>query len=262
MARTLSPTTNTTLVYSTQSVQNEDEAPKSPPKWPLRPGVLVHVKTDTKENLHAARTQSPNSKAVPIPMVPKINTSNNKDNNKNSSSNINKSSTVNESEQGTIELNESTVSIPVPPPPPQQQMSPPDIPPKNNPFRVSRCDSDSLNNTSKSSNNDELVKFSNSKFLQRILVKLNLRRAGPHIKETNKDEENCDENEDLGDGSSFKRRNDYRFRIQSKASWRGTWDTWAWFGSNKSTRSNKNLVDNNNHITGIECTEKGKEKMF
>ncbi|XP_031616824.1 hemicentin-1 isoform X2 [Contarinia nasturtii] len=35
------------------------EIPKSPPKWPLRPGVLVHVKCDTKQNLCANRAQSP-----------------------------------------------------------------------------------------------------------------------------------------------------------------------------------------------------------
>lgn len=35
------------------------EIPKSPPKWPLRPGVMVHVKVDTKQNLCASRTQSP-----------------------------------------------------------------------------------------------------------------------------------------------------------------------------------------------------------
>lgn len=37
------------------------EIPKSPPKWPLRPGVLVHVKCDTKQNLCASRIQSPNT---------------------------------------------------------------------------------------------------------------------------------------------------------------------------------------------------------
>lgn len=37
------------------------EIPKSPPKWPLRPGVLVHVKCDTKQNLCANRIQSPNA---------------------------------------------------------------------------------------------------------------------------------------------------------------------------------------------------------
>ena len=35
------------------------EIPKSPPKWPLRPGVLVHVKCDTKQSLCANRAQSP-----------------------------------------------------------------------------------------------------------------------------------------------------------------------------------------------------------
>lgn len=237
---TITPTAN---ALQNNSVTHENEAPKSPPKWPLRPGVMVHVKTDTKENLHAARTQSPVSKAVSQPKI--------------DSSQVITNKTVEKVTQETT-LNQSTISAP-------------ELPPKN-PFRVSRCDSDSLNNTTKSStsdktanntiNNDELVKFSNSKLLERILIKLKLRRAGSCVKEmtsttttTNITEDETDE--DTGDGSSFKRRNDYRFRIQSKASWRGTWDTWAWFGSNKSTRSNKNLVDNNNHITGIECTEKG-----
>lgn len=40
------------------------EIPKSPPKWPLRPGVLVHVKCDTKQNLCANRIQSPNTSST------------------------------------------------------------------------------------------------------------------------------------------------------------------------------------------------------
>lgn len=259
--------TNTAVVYATQVEKgtstatitstaatlrkteiSDTEAPKSPPKWPLRPGVMVHVKTDTKENLHAARTQSPVNKAISQPNTDtsRLVTNKNTDTQEN-------------------DLNKSTVSAP-------------ELQPKN-PFRVSRCDSDSLNNTIKSSNSvkttntnnnntsntDELVKFSNSKLLERILMKLKLRRASSSVKEmvtttTNITEDETDE--DTGDGSTFKRRNDYRFRIQSKASWRGTWDTWAWFGSNKSTRSNKNLVDNNNHISGIECTEKGNNTSF
>lgn len=34
------------------------EVPKSPPKWPLRPGVFVHVKGDTKQNLCAQRNKN------------------------------------------------------------------------------------------------------------------------------------------------------------------------------------------------------------
>lgn len=244
---TSTATITPTAVAVQNSIIHENEAPKSPPKWPLRPGVMVHVKTDTKENLHAARTQSPVSKVVSQPNI----------NSKQVIKNKNTENLNEVTEETTV--NNSTISAP-------------ELPPKN-PFRVPRSDSDSLNNTTKSltsdkttnnnsSINDELVKFSNSKLLERILIKLKLRRAGSCVKEmttttttTNITEDETDE--DTGDGSSFKRRNDYRFRIQSKASWRGTWDTWAWFGSNKSTRSNKNLVDNNNHITGIENTEKG-----
>lgn len=46
----VTPTTGSTTI---------PEIPKSPPKWPLRPGVMVHVKVDTKQNLCAARAQSP-----------------------------------------------------------------------------------------------------------------------------------------------------------------------------------------------------------
>lgn len=271
LAKSTSSSLNTAVVYATQvekgtstatitptasalqnSLTHENETPKSPPKWPLRPGVMVHVKTDTKENLHAARTQSPVNKTG---SKPKVDNSNDETKNKTP-------------EKITEDTQETTAN--------QSTISAPELPPKN-PFRVPRCDSDSLNNTAKSSTsgktannngsiNDELVKFSNSKLLERILIKLKLRRAGSCVKEmtakttTNITEDETDE--ETGDGSTFKRRNDYRFRIQSKASWRGTWDTWAWFGSNKSTRSNKNLVDNNNHITGIECTEKGNNTAF
>lgn len=65
-------TTTKTSVLSTQESTNPTapprppppEIPKSPPKWPLRPGVLVHVKVDTKQNLCASRTQSPNTSTL------------------------------------------------------------------------------------------------------------------------------------------------------------------------------------------------------
>ncbi|XP_017474727.1 PREDICTED: uncharacterized protein LOC108365246 [Rhagoletis zephyria] len=36
-------------------VRHAAQAPKSPPRWPLRPGVMVHVSSDTKENLATNR---------------------------------------------------------------------------------------------------------------------------------------------------------------------------------------------------------------
>lgn len=214
---TESTTINDNIPASTVAKEPTDntEAPKSPPKWPLRPGVLVHVKEDTKEQLHAVRIQSPNRSKISL----------------NTSLTPSQSSEV---EQINTSINNLSTK---------------------NPFRVPRCDSDRLNEVvSRSSNNDELIKFINSKLLQRILRKLKLRRI--NIKEASEEEE---EDDATGDGSSFKRRNDYRFRIQSKTPWKSNWDTWAWFSSNKSTRSSKNLVDNNNHINGIECTENGKK---
>lgn len=214
-------TTATDESKSTSLINQEIDIPKSPPKWPLRPGVLVHVKDDTKEQLHAVRIQSPTGSKSLL-----------------NSSGISASTVVTNNSNNTNSTPLSSL-------------------PSKNPFRVSRPDSNSLNEmAAKNSNNDELIKFINSKLLQRILRKLKLRRI--NIKEASEEDE---EDDDVAiDGSSFKRRNDYRFRIQSKASWKSNWDTWAWFGSNKSTRSNKSLVDNhnNNHISGIECSEQGK----
>ncbi|XP_049314276.1 uncharacterized protein LOC105225255 isoform X9 [Bactrocera dorsalis] len=36
-------------------VRHAAQAPKSPPRWPLRPGVMVHVSSDTKQNLATNR---------------------------------------------------------------------------------------------------------------------------------------------------------------------------------------------------------------
>lgn len=47
-------TTCTTATTPTLSVRCT-QVPKSPPRWPLRPGVMVHVSSDTKENLAVNR---------------------------------------------------------------------------------------------------------------------------------------------------------------------------------------------------------------
>lgn len=52
---------HTQATNETPSRPSAPDIPKSPPKWPLRPGVLVHVKCDTKQNLCANRAQSPNN---------------------------------------------------------------------------------------------------------------------------------------------------------------------------------------------------------
>lgn len=70
---TLSTTiANSTLQTTTTTTKcAPPEIPKSPPKWPLRPGVMVHVRVDTKQNLCAARAQSPTvaSPANGLPMM-------------------------------------------------------------------------------------------------------------------------------------------------------------------------------------------------
>ncbi|XP_055855843.1 hemicentin-1 isoform X5 [Episyrphus balteatus] len=45
----------TSPLPSSTTSQTPLEIPKSPPRWPLRPGVMVHVKNDTKQNLAANR---------------------------------------------------------------------------------------------------------------------------------------------------------------------------------------------------------------
>uniref|UniRef100_A0A1I8PBA5 Ig-like domain-containing protein n=1 Tax=Stomoxys calcitrans TaxID=35570 RepID=A0A1I8PBA5_STOCA len=47
--------TRTATTTPTLSVRHCTQAPKSPPRWPLRPGVMVHVSSDTKENLAVNR---------------------------------------------------------------------------------------------------------------------------------------------------------------------------------------------------------------
>lgn len=48
-------TTTTTIENPTKTAALSPEVPKSPPRWPLRPGVMVHVRNDTKQNLAANR---------------------------------------------------------------------------------------------------------------------------------------------------------------------------------------------------------------
>ncbi|KAL9904026.1 neuromusculin isoform 5-T5 [Glossina fuscipes fuscipes] len=56
--------TTTTPILSIR--RNTNQAPKSPPRWPLRPGVMVHVRNDTKENLAVNRmTLKPNALLLP-----------------------------------------------------------------------------------------------------------------------------------------------------------------------------------------------------
>uniref|UniRef100_A0A1B0AJF6 Uncharacterized protein n=1 Tax=Glossina pallidipes TaxID=7398 RepID=A0A1B0AJF6_GLOPL len=56
--------TTTTPILNVR--RNTNQAPKSPPRWPLRPGVMVHVRNDTKENLAVNRmTLKPNALLLP-----------------------------------------------------------------------------------------------------------------------------------------------------------------------------------------------------
>ncbi|KAM7357584.1 uncharacterized protein ACRADG_002870 [Cochliomyia hominivorax] len=52
---TTQPTVTTTIVNTPPLSVRCTQVPKSPPRWPLRPGVMVHVSSDTKENLAVNR---------------------------------------------------------------------------------------------------------------------------------------------------------------------------------------------------------------
>lgn len=61
-ATSTSTTSSTETKTPTLAIRHSSQAPKSPPRWPLRPGVMVHVSSDTKENLAVNRmTLKPNA---------------------------------------------------------------------------------------------------------------------------------------------------------------------------------------------------------
>lgn len=283
-------------VLSTQTTNESTEArpiapeiPKSPPKWPLRPGVLVHVKCDTKQNLCANRAQSPlntsmntsnlnnvsyaspllsgntsmasakgtatsmNLSSTPI-TVPELPTRNTKmtnisgseattNNNNNNSINNKKSKPVARAllidEDGItakVESDESSKEDGC------TQMN------TNNSVIVTDTVTGLLQNSNTPNNepnNDELLRFTSSNLIERILGRLRWRREQSTAQNNNAHGRRAEE-----DGI-FAKSNKRAVSLL-----RAT----GWFGSGKSTNSTTGLMSETakNHLNGIAGNESGK----
>lgn len=293
-------------LYSVLSIQHSPpprppppEIPKSPPKWPLRPGVMVHVKVDTKQNLCASRTQNPSS----MPYTPNTSsaitagTGQNPNEQQLNMSNVSYASPLlNKTPPTTGDAfvqmdakdNVCTVSatngsseISMQPPPP-----PPALPARNilgklatssasAPSKTS-CSSELLtrenptdensNNTTMEQttlvpnapgNNDELITFTSSSLIEKILSRLRWRRERTKHSSTGtgaSNNDNCGSGNNAGDGTSILSKRNRR----TVSLLRGT----GWFGSGKSTNSSTGLFDKDHHLNGITCDDGGKVHFF
>lgn len=291
------------------------EIPKSPPKWPLRPGVLVHVKVDTKQNLCASRTQSPNTSLLSATNTigfasPILNSSS-----RSQSIPMAKASTgtataavTNTMENSTLSQNRTPV-LPV-----KQQIGEIATDHKNqtalangrspnvmngtngkksflngdldvnenanNNNDVSSVglieqsttnNNNNNNNQNINTNNDELVSFTTSNLIERILGRLRWRRERSKPSSTG----NVGTGGNGGNGGNgggigaaghnssggsqhseeglFSRSNKRAVNLLRST---------GWFGSGKSTNSSTGLMfDKRHHISGITCSDGGKKKF-
>lgn len=201
------------------------EVPKSPPKWPLRPGVMVHLRSDTKNNLCAARAQSPLSP----------NTSH--------ATNVSYASPIKNHDEVK---NESMVAQPPPPPPPP-------LPARNNSnTKVTQIDIDA-------SVHDELLTFTTSNIVERLLKRLRWRRSMTNTISSKAD--NADNKMVCGTTAGGNKNGGTGFSLLSRANRRGLglFRGAGIFGSGKSIKSSTGLFENNDqHQVDIECTEGGK----
>lgn len=220
------------------------DIPKSPPKWPLRPGVMVHVKCDTK--LSASRTQSPAS------IAPNLNTSNK--HNVSYASPILSQSLRSTNQPITSEVNSSAnreiaIDVTLSPQPP------PTLPARNLldkfPTKVARSENDILtrecadgiedhNGSTAANNNDELINFTSSSLIERILGRLRWRRE--------RTKQNVDVETD--GGNIMTKSNKRAVNLIRGAT--------GWFGSGKSTNSSTGLFDKRHRFSGITCSDGGK----
>lgn len=250
------------------------DVPKSPPKWPLRPGVLVHVKCDTKQTLCANRAQSP------------FNTSHNTSslNNVSYASPLLTATSRNASACETATGAGGQTKINIGPDLPARNTKPllrmatrpaarallSDVEQAANADETEKSDgatateatnnnNDNNNNNSNSNNsnnnrnnnneaNEELLRFTTSNVIQRILRRLRWRRDqsnGDTVNATN-DAANGNEN---GNGGILSRSNRRAISLL-----RAT----GWFGSGKSTTSTTGLMNDkkksgNGNATGNEA---------
>lgn len=264
------------------------EIPKSPPKWPLRPGVLVHVKCDTKQNLCANRAQSPlntsmntsnlnnvsyaspllsgnsrntsiasakattTSTPITLPELPARNTK---------ASHINGMETTNKKSTKPVArallIDEDGVTAKVE----SDDSSKEDggsggsggeggdnqinI---NNSVITSNTTTGLLHNTTAPNiepNNDELLRFTSSNLIERILGRLRWRReqSTAHTNNTHNGGNNVE---------GILAKSNKRAVSLLRAT--------GWFGSGKSTNSTTGLMSDTtkNHLNGITCSDSGK----
>lgn len=171
--------------------QSPPEVPKSPPKWPLRPGVMVHVKGDTKQNLAASRSQTPSTGRPEVsPGTP--------------------------SKTPELPLRNST---------PRPEVEAP----------APKAEEETVEEI-----NDELINFTNSGFIERILRRLRWRREGHGVRRSPPI---------LAQSSSA------QGGVQKKAA--NLLRAAGWFGSGKSTASSLGLFDSRHRPSGIKYTDGG-----
>lgn len=281
------------------------EIPKSPPKWPLRPGVMVHVKVNTKRNLCASRTQSPSALSygtvsTKTPQSPTESTrtattticaaspQNTSYASPISAQNTSKGYTQLENNDSKCDKADNdtvaAVSLPVCDVPtvvngngieigPKLKSTPPAPPPRAaatvvldkvststsyavqssvdndkalnernvNDVTANSNPSDTVpvtdpNNTSNILNNEELINFTTSSLIERILGRLRWRRERSKNDCTNR--------------RGLTKTNKRAVTLLRRSA--------RWFGSGKSTNSSTGLFDRqHHHLTGITCTDGG-----
>lgn len=275
----------TISVLSTQTVTNSTapprppppEIPKSPPKWPLRPGVLVHVKIDTKQNLCASRTQSPNTSTLSAANVsyasPLLNA-----NSRNASSAVgdgNTSVTRNPPPALPARQVGSTITANSNGSAATTANATEDKDPASEEFDVSAAGENNNNNNNVSSaglidagpqnssnasnNNDELITFTTSSLIERILGRLRWRRERSKPSVTG----NGGPTNGTGHNSSGSQHSDESLFSKSNKRAVNLLRATGWFGSGKSTNSSTGLMfDKRHHLSGITCSDGGKFLLF
>lgn len=179
---------------------------------------MVHVKVNTKQNLCATRIQNPTESIIEMPTTPQSPATQ-------SSQNISYASPIFSGDGGVTKLDSSIVNPPLP---------------SRNIDNVVESDLiinkiDELNNR-----NDELINFTTSSLIERLLNRLRWRR-GHETKQTNSSQ-----------------------NILSKSNKRAVnlLRNTGWFGSGKSTNSSTGLFESRHHLSGIKCTDGGKFDFF
>lgn len=270
-----------TAAETSASRPSAPEIPKSPPKWPLRPGVLVHVKCDTKQNLCANRAQSPfnasmntsglnnvsyaspllnansrntsmasgkgagastnlSSTPITLPELPARNTK---------ATNLSGAETPNNTKKTkpvarTLLIDEDGITAKVE----SDDNSKEDESHVN--IHVTTTGSETttglLQNATPPSgepNNDELLRFTSSNLIERILGRLRWRRE-----QSTTTTPNAHNGGNAEDG------------ILAKSNKRAVSLLRSYFGSGKSTNSTTGLMNetNKNHLNGITCSDSGK----